>query len=648
MDRCIGRRGFTHRAIWRRALTLSLGLLLIMATGPAHAVRVVTYNILNYNGGRISELMAIFNALDADIIVAQEIVDFSAAVTILSSVLNAPGGPGGYALATFTEESFLTNNALYYRSAVFTFSPSDHLDVSTSPRDTDRWRLTLAGYIGPVAQVYVYGMHLKAGSSGADQSDRLAAASLIRSNANSLPVGSHFIFAGDLNIQSSSEASYADQLLAAQLNNNGRAFDPIDMPGSWTSNPSFSLIHTQSTHANNSGAPPGASTGGLDDRFDFLLTSAALLNGVGFDYVPGTYRSFGNDGNHYNDDINDAPVIPEGAVIANALHGASDHLPVMADFQVPARTGVSPASLSFGTVLVGTPAAAQLTVSNTGNLALFGFVAQLGYTLSAPAVVTPPAGSFAAAAGVGGNLHDLALSSPTAGVFNGNLSVLGNGAEGTLLVPYSGTVLAHARPSLDAGVLMTSNTLDFGFVASGGSPSLLASVHNFGHTSLQALLEVYDALIVGSDAGRFELVGGFAPLLVGGTPQSLAVAFDGVGAADGVYDATLVLSTRDLQSLPGAQELAPLAIGLTATVHGGGCPTPFVRGELNGDSAVDIGDVIFLLSFLFGGGTSPSVVAAADVNNDSGVDVGDAIYLLGYLFSGGPMPAAPFPDPGCP
>ena len=48
---------------------------------------------------------------------------------------------------------------------------------------------------------------------------------------------------------------------------------------------------------------------------------------------PETYTAFGNDGNHFNGAINfgtNTSVTPD---IANALHNASDHLPVFVDIQ---------------------------------------------------------------------------------------------------------------------------------------------------------------------------------------------------------------------------------------------------------------------------------------------------------------------------
>ena len=63
-----------------------------------------------------------------------------------------------------------------------------------------------------------------------------------------------------------------------------------------------------------------------------------------------------------------------------------------------------------------------------------------------------------------------------------------------------------------------------------------------------------------------------------------------------------------------------------------------VPGDANGDSLVNIGDVLFLINYLYQEGAEPCVCEAADCNNDSAINVGDVIYLINYLFTGGPAP----------
>ena len=66
-------------------------------------------------------------------------------------------------------------------------------------------------------------------------------------------------------------------------------------------------------------------------------------------------------------------------------------------------------------------------------------------------------------------------------------------------------------------------------------------------------------------------------------------------------------------------------------------------GDANSDSLVNVGDIVFLLNFLYQRGPEPCVCEAADANADCVINVGDIIYLINYLFVGGPPP-----KPGCP
>ncbi len=102
-----------------------------------------------------------------------------------------------------------------------------------------------------------------------------------------------------------------------------------------------------------------------------------------------------------------------------------------------------------------------------------------------------------------------------------------------------------------------------------------------------------------------------------------------------------------LSSLPlHVALLLALTASLAIPVHAGTGNEPFVRGDANSDGAVDIGDAIFVLGFLFSQGQAPGCLDAADANDDGAVDIGDAIYTLGFLFSQGNPPPPPFPDAG--
>ena len=72
----------------------------------------------------------------------------------------------------------------------------------------------------------------------------------------------------------------------------------------------------------------------------------------------------------------------------------------------------------------------------------------------------------------------------------------------------------------------------------------------------------------------------------------------------------------------------------------------FIRGVVNGDSQLDIGDAMYLAYYLFVGGEAPDCLEAGEVNGDGMIDLADPIYLVTYLFRNGPMPLAPFPEAG--
>jgi len=66
-----------------------------------------------------------------------------------------------------------------------------------------------------------------------------------------------------------------------------------------------------------------------------------------------------------------------------------------------------------------------------------------------------------------------------------------------------------------------------------------------------------------------------------------------------------------------------------------------LRGDANSDGVVDIGDVVYLVNFLYKNGDSPIPLQAADANCDDIVNVADVVYLVNYLYRGGDPPGCP-------
>ena len=57
-------------------------------------------------------------------------------------------------------------------------------------------------------------------------------------------------------------------------------------------------------------------------------------------------------------------------------------------------------------------------------------------------------------------------------------------------------------------------------------------------------------------------------------------------------------------------------------------------------AALELGDVVFLVNYLYRSGPEPCVMEAADPNADCKVDVGDVVYLINFLYREGPPPSA--------
>ncbi|UCB51661.1 MAG: hypothetical protein JSV10_06630 [Candidatus Zixiibacteriota bacterium] len=63
-----------------------------------------------------------------------------------------------------------------------------------------------------------------------------------------------------------------------------------------------------------------------------------------------------------------------------------------------------------------------------------------------------------------------------------------------------------------------------------------------------------------------------------------------------------------------------------------------VPGDANGDSVVNVGDITYLVTFLYRMGPQPCMPEGGDANGDCNVNVGDVTYLVTYLYRDGPAP----------
>ena len=294
-------------------------------------VRVMTYNLLQYFSAPDSRdpyFRTVIQATKPDLLVVEEISDPSSVAGFLTNVLNY-GGTDEYGAGSFIESpngaGWGGSNELFYRKSKFSFI--DNQAISTELRDINQF--TVQHSSG--RNLLVYAVHLKASNTAEDSAQRSREIENLMTVTRALPAGTDYIVTGDFNFYGDQEPAY--KKLTLPVNAAGTFINPIPMNGTWNSN-QYTEFHTQSTRA---------SLGGLDDRFDLILVSKAVKDAGGITMLnPWTYYiAFGNDGKHYNQDINLQPNTAVDTSVANALFYASDHLPVIASFTFDPIVSVS-------------------------------------------------------------------------------------------------------------------------------------------------------------------------------------------------------------------------------------------------------------------------------------------------------------------
>ena len=300
---------------------------------------ILTYNLLNYDDedDREPHYQLIINEIEPDIIVCQEVNADNGYNHFLSDVLNIIQ-PNEWMGAEFTNQSASQDIALYYKPQYFNYISTSIISTAqgSGTRDVVEWVLE---HVESSVQFRVYGVHLKASSGQSNAQERLAETTILRNYLNNLSSGIHFIVCGDFNIYSNSSTSEPafDMLTVAGDNTAGQLFDPINRIGHWHNNSSFADVHTQSPRTTQFG---GGANGGMDDRFDWIFASSSVMEETyEMTYVENSYMVLGNDGAHFNQAINSGTNSAVSEEMADALHAASDHLPVFADFQFPSGDG---------------------------------------------------------------------------------------------------------------------------------------------------------------------------------------------------------------------------------------------------------------------------------------------------------------------
>ena len=616
-------------------------------------LRIVNYNV-NVSDPAIPAVRAgmdnVLQAINAsakggfarpiDVLVMQEAASVATTGTAFAGLLNTLGGGTSYLRSTVDASTTGSGRPVaVYNSAAVTLVNEKRIGsisgTASHPRQTMRYQFRPVGY-DSTADFYVYASHFKASSGGANEAERNVEASTIRADADALGQGARVIYSGDFNFYSSSESGF--QTLTGT--GNGQAFDPISRVGSWSGSSTYKDVHTQSPATTE--AFGGQVLGGVDDRFDFQLVTGEVRDGGGFDYVSGSYWAFGNTGTHL---INQAISTGSAATLAARLPGyttsqaqtvlanltkVTDHLPVVADYQLPAKMTASlaapPARVIRGATVSGT-----LTVSNSAPVAVAAGADRLQYAFAGTGGFASSGTGSDAALGAG-TMHLLTLSTTLAGLRSGTVSVTASSLQAmnpTFSGTVSTTVLDHAVGSFASAATTTSLTVDFGTLIRGGAGGSEAfAVFNRPATSGTAWTARLDLDGVSSPApaGVFSTtLAPFANLLSGSSrPYAVSMATALTGTFSSLF--TLTLSDEDL---PGAtaQQLALTARGSVIAP---------VSGDTNLDALIDVLDVASILD----GGRYNSGRAAdwaeGDFNADRIVDMLDmADFLSTGLFDQG-------------
>lgn len=216
-----------------------------------------------------------------------------------------------------------------------------HVALQTLPRDTDIYELylkTKSLAAGDTIKLICIVAHPKAGQGYEGQ--RRALMQKAMDHINQYYPKDNVLIMGDFNMYGASESGY--RLLTQTYSNPDICFiDPlanVGGVGEWNNNGQFAAFHTQSTH---SYSDECFSSGGLDDRFDFILMADEIAFSYNhLRYVQGSYHAVGNDGHHFNMSVDQGYNSAVPAEVAEALFDNSDHLPVTMKIAVDVKLGL--------------------------------------------------------------------------------------------------------------------------------------------------------------------------------------------------------------------------------------------------------------------------------------------------------------------
>ncbi|MEW6051125.1 MAG: hypothetical protein AB1644_08720 [Candidatus Zixiibacteriota bacterium] len=185
--------------------------------------------------------------------------------------------------------------------------------------------------------------------------------------------------------------------------------------------------------------------------------------------------------------------------------------------------------------------------------------------------------------------------------------------DGSILIKYL---------SIAPGFDLTSSTI--GTENATGTDGLQVTFNStYGHNNL--LLKIYAPY-------RWLDVEPASGLVLSMQQKQLNVKFRTAELDSGMHTANVIISNND----PGNSPVTvPVQLHVTLAPQ-------YVCGDVdNNGVGPDIGDLTYLVGFLFLGEAAPPIPQAADVNSDSVIDISDLTVLVEFLFMGGLPPVCP-------
>ena len=363
------------------SLAFLLGMSTLLLSQTNDNLRFVHYNLLKYGDAsclalttKNARLKIIFDALRPDILTVNEMRPNSAAINSLrANALSFNPNMQSTTFGNSTGSNIV--NTLYYNANKLGYL--DHQSITGNIRDIDVFRLyhLASTHPGDTTDLYCIVAHFKSSQGTSNVAERAAAAQSVIDWLQARPQIHRYILSGDLNLYGSNEPAFQTLLQ--------RFDDPANQPNGWYGY-NFAAIQTQSPA---DGTAPCSVTGGMDDRFDFILASPNVYNGNDkIATLSSTYRAFGNDGVSYNDYLQCQYTTSVSASVCAALRTASDHLPVTVQLLIQATTPVTQAEeAALQCHILGNPVHESVRIrlpEQFSGAATWKIVDQLGRTVA--------------------------------------------------------------------------------------------------------------------------------------------------------------------------------------------------------------------------------------------------------------------------